>query len=336
MAVSNHIPLTASELGNLWMTYQDKTMLMRVLEHLLEHVEEQEIQQLLQSSYDFSKQAVETISTIFEEEGAVVPIGFTENDVYKNKPKLFGNLYDLMFLQMIDKIGISLFALYSTMSFRKDIRNFFMQLTDNAQEELDQATQILLEKGVLVRSPAVSMPKEVTFVQDKDYLSGFNILNKTRSLNTIEVSLIYHAIETNLVGLQLMIGFAQVAKDKQVKDYFVKGMNLSMKIETTLGEFLRQDFIEPPATPNGKATDSTVAPFSDKLMMYITNLLSTFGLGSNALGGAFSLRSDLPMTMARIALDIFSFAKKGGEIMIKNGWMEEPPQIEDRRKLTSS
>ncbi|MFF2448615.1 DUF3231 family protein [Neobacillus sp. NPDC058068] len=336
MADSNHIPLTASELGNLWMTYQDKTMLMRVLEHLLEHVEEKEIQQLLQSSHDFSKQAVETISTIFKEEGAVVPIGFTEKDVYKNKPKLFDYLYDLFFLQMINKIGISLFALYSTMSFRQDIRDFFKLLTDNSQEELERATKVLLEKGVLVRAPYVSMPKEVTFVQDNDYLSGYNILNKTRALNTIEVSLIHHAIETNLVGLQLMIGFAQVAKDKQVKEYFVKGMQLSMKIETTLGEFLREDFIEPPATPAGKATNSTVAPFSDKLMMYITNLLSTFGLGSNALGGAFSLRSDLPMTMARIALDIYAFAKKGGEIMIKNGWMEEPPQIEDRRKLTST
>jgi Protein of unknown function (DUF3231) len=336
MSSSNHISLTASELGNLWMAYQDKTMLMRMLEHFLEHVEDQEIQQLLMSSYDFSKQAVETISDIFEKEGAVIPLGFTEHDVFKGKPKLFDNLYDLMFLQLMDKIGISLFALYSTMSFRKDIRNFFKQLTDNAQEELEKVTQILLEKGVLIRSPYVSMPKEVKFVHDNNYLSGYNLLNKTRALNTIEVSLIHHAIETNLVGLQLMIGFAQVAKDKQVKEYFVKGMKLSMKIETTLGDFLRQDFIEPPATPAGNATDSTAAPLSDKLMMYITNLLSTFGLGSNALGGAFCLRSDLPMTMSRMALDIYNFAKKGGEIMIKNGWMEEPPQIEDRRKLTNS
>lgn len=74
--------------------------------------------------------------------------------------------------------------------------------------------------------------------------------------------------------------------------------------------------------------------FSDKLMMYNTSLLATFGLGSNAIGGAFSLRSDLPTKMAFHAKDIFTFAQEGGKIMIKNGWMEEPPQIEDRNQLT--
>jgi hypothetical protein len=70
------------------------------------------------------------------------------------------------------------------------------------------------------------------------------------------------------------------------------------------------------------------------MMLYTTNLLSTFGLGSNSLGGAFSLRSDIPFTMARLGKKVFNYAKEGGEIMIKNGWMEEPPQVEDRRQLT--
>ncbi|MGO4275954.1 DUF3231 family protein, partial [Paenibacillus sp. TAF58] len=181
-----------------------------------------------------------------------------------------------------------------------------------------------------------SMPKEVNFVKNNNYLSGFNLLRETRALNAIEISLIHHAIETNLTGMQLMIGFAQVAQDKQVKEYFVEGMKLSKNVETTLGEFLREDYIEPPATHAGKATNSTISPFSDKLMMYITNLLGSFGIGSHALGGAFSLRSDLLVTMARLAQKIVPFVKDGGELMIKHGWMEEPPQVEDRRQLTKS
>jgi nitrogen fixation protein len=35
-----------------------------------------------------------------------------------------------------------------------------------------------------------------------------------------------------------------------------------------------------------------------------------------------------------LGADIFKFAQDGGKIMIKNGWMEEPPQIEDRNQLT--
>ncbi|MBU9713884.1 DUF3231 family protein [Evansella tamaricis] len=334
MTKSTHIPLSASELSNLWMTYQHQTMQMRFLEHFLEHAEDDEINEMLKKSYDSCGETVDRIINFFHLDGAVIPVGFTERDFIKGTPKLFDFLYEVMFLHMISKIGTSLFSLYSTMSYRQDIRKFYRELTSTYQMEFDLSAQFLLEKGVLARPPYVTMPQKVSFVEDTNYLSGLNIFKEKRSLNTVELSLIHHAIETNLTGMQLMMGFAQVARDEKVKEYFVKGMKLSKEVETTLGEYLRRDYIEPPATHAGKATNSTTPPFSDKIMMYITSLLSTFGLGSHALGGAFSLRSDLPLTMAKLAQQIFSFAKEGGEIMIKNGWMEEPPQVEDRQQLT--
>nr|WP_263326903.1 DUF3231 family protein [Neobacillus sp. Marseille-Q6967] len=327
------VPITSSELANLWMTFQEKTMIIRMLEHFIEHADN-DAKQLLQTHYDSASKAIDIITKIFQQEGAVVPIGFTESDVHKGVPKLFDFQYDIMYLHMMTKVEMSLFSLFCGMSYRKDINEFFINLTAESQAINNHATQFLLEKGVLVRPAFVSMPKEVNFVQDNNYRSAFNWFDETRSLNTIEVSLIHHAIETNLIGMQLMIGFAQVAENKEVQKYLVKGMKLSKKIEIDLGEFLRQSFIEPPATHAGKATTSKIAPFSDKLMMYNTSLLTTFGLGSNALGGAFSLRNDLPAKMALLAKDIFTFAQDGGKIMIKNGWMEEPPQIEDRNQLT--
>lgn len=330
---SSRVPITSAELANLWMTYQEKTMILRILEHFIEYADNEE-RQLLQTHYDGASKTIDKITTILNQEGAVIPIGFTESDVHKGVPKLYDFLYDIMYLHMITKVEMSLYSLYCSMSYRKDINDLFIELTAESQVMNNESTQFLLGKGVLVRPPFVSMPKEVHFVQDTNYRNSFNLFGKTRSLNTIEVSLIHHAIETNLVGMQLMIGFAQVASNKEVKQYLVKGMKLSEKIEMELGEFLRQSYIEPPASHAGKATSSKTAPFSDKLMMYQTNLLTSFGLGSNALGGAFSLRSDLPMKMALLAKDIYSFAQEGGNIMIKNGWMEEPPQIEDRNQLT--
>jgi hypothetical protein len=333
MTTSSQAPITSSELANLWMAYQEKTMMLRVLEHFIEH-SDHEGKQLLQSYYTGTAKNIEMIKSIFQQEGAVIPIGFTENDVYKSVPKLFDFMYDIMYLHLMTKVEMSLYALFTGMSYRKDIEDLFIGMTAESQSMNSQATQFLLEKGVLVRPPFVSMPKQVNFVQDKNYMDGFNWFSENRSLNTVEVSLIHHAIETNLVGMQLMIGFAQVASDKEVRKYLTKGMELSKKIEIDLGEFLRQSYIEPPATHAGKATTSKTAPFSDKLMMYNTNLLASFGLGSNALGTGFCLRSDLPAKMSLNAKNIFTFAQDGGKILIKNGWMEEPPQIEDRNQLT--
>jgi hypothetical protein len=326
------VPITSSELANLWMTYQEKTMILRMLEHFMEHADN-EGKQLLQAHYDGAVKAVDIITEIFKQEGAAVPVGFTANDVNKGVPKLFDFLYDIMYLHLMTKVEMSLFSLFCGISYRKDINDFFISLTAESQALNNEITQFLLEKGVLVRPAFVSMPKEVHFVQENQYRK-FGLFGDKRSLNTIEVSLIHHAIETNLVGMQLMIGFAQVAENKHVQEYLVKGMKLSKKIEIDLGEFLRDSYIEPPATHAGKATASKITPFSDKMMMYNTSLLTSFGLGTNALGGAFSLRNDLPAKMSLLAKDIFAFAQEGGKIMIKNGWMEEPPQMEDRNKLT--
>ena len=97
---------------------------------------------------------------------------------------------------------------------------------------------------------------------------------------------------------------------------------------------LLQSDIQPPSTWAGKATDSTQAPFSDKLMMYINSLISSTALGFTALGTSFSMRNDLPVKLGLISKDTFDYAKKGAKIMIKHKWMEEPPQMEDRNQLT--
>jgi hypothetical protein len=69
-------------------------------------------------------------------------------------------------------------------------------------------------------------------------------------------------------------------------------------------------------------------------MMYVISLISSSALGFNALGTSFSMRGDLHIKLAIIVKNTFTYSKKGGKMMIKHGWMEEPPQMEDRNQLT--
>jgi Protein of unknown function (DUF3231) len=50
----------------------------------------------------------------------------------------------------------------------------------------------------------------------------------------------------------------------------------------------------------------------------------------SSFGSIFSLRNDISMKTALIGKDIYVYANEGIKIMIKNGWMEEPPQMENR------
>jgi len=174
----------------------------------------------------------------------------------------------------------------------------------------------------------------VEFIEDKSYMSGFNILSKKRSLNTIEVGYIYEAVEDNIFVMQLMTGFAQVASESEVKKYFIEGMELTKKNIAILSKVLLDSNIQPPSTWSGKATESIDSPFTDKLMMFIISLFSTTALGFTALGTSFSMRNDLPLKLGLISKDTFQYAKEGSKIMINHKWMEEPPQMEDRNQLS--
>jgi hypothetical protein len=326
--------LSSSELGTLWMTYQLKTMKQRMLEYFIEQADDDQAKEMMQETHKKMITYLENIKTILKNEGSIIPYGYTENDVNPGVPKLYDNMFDIMFLRLIEEISMGLHALHLSMAYRKDIVILYKELTAFSQSVYEECVDYLQEKSVLPHPPAVSMPKSVEFVNGTNYMSGFNLFSEKRALNTIEVAHLYHAIETNITGMQLITGFAQVANEPKVKNFFIKGKELAKKIVTDYTQLFLQSDIQPPSTWGANATDSKVAPFSDKLMMYCTGLLCSFGLGSNALGTAFSLRTDLPVKLVGTAKDILTYGHEGGKIMAENGWLEEPPQMQDRNQLT--
>lgn len=327
--------ITSSELGTLWLTYQQKTMISRMLEYFIEKADDEKAKKIMTDLYREVDPYINRITEIFQTEGAVLPVGFTSDDVNKQVPKLYDNGFDIMFVRLVKEISMGLHTLNITMAYREDIVSIYKELTALTQGVYNACTQYLIEKGMIARSPYVSMPTKVEFVKSINYLDGLSLnpFRDERTLNTVEVAHLYHAIETNITGMHMIIGFAQCAHDPEVKRFFLKGAEIAKSIIKELNELLLKDDIQTPAPPGGNATRSTVAPFSDKIMMYCTSLFCSFSMGGNSLGTAFSLRNDLPAKMTVFMKDIFEYAHEGAILMIQKGWMEEPPQMEERKQL---
>jgi hypothetical protein len=328
--------LTSSELGTLWLTYQQKTMILRMLEYFIEKADDDKAKKIMTDLSSQVDSYVKKIAGIFEAEGAVVPVGFTTEDVNKDVPKLYDNGFDIMFLRLIKEISMALHTLNITMAYREDIVKLYKELTSLTQEVYNSCTQYLIEKGMIARPPYVSMPQSVEFVKDVSYLGGLaiNLFGEKRTLNTVEVAHLHHAVESNVTGMQMITGFAQCANNPEVKKFFSEGAEIAKSVVKELSEILIQSDVQTPVPSGGNATTSTEAPFSDKIMMYCTSLFCSFSMGGNSLGTAFSLRNDLPLKMTIFMKDIFEYAHKGAKIMIRNGWMEEPPQMEQRKELS--
>src|SRR5699024_726806 len=255
-------------------------------------------------------------------------------DINKTAPRLFDDDFYLMYLRLLSKALIALYSLHSGMSYRQDIFNLYKDFTADSQTIYYDATQCMLEKGILPRTAIIQMPKDTEYIKDSGYTGGLNPLKKQRPLNTVEISLVYQALEANITGMKLMTGYSQAAKDPDVQKYFTRGKDLSKDIVTTMSKLLLESDLDAPSPWTGMVTDSTMSPFSDKMMMCNVNLFSVFGVGSNVLGGGISYRNDIIMKMGKIASKIFHFTKDWADLRIKKGWRKKPPGGVDRSELT--
>ena len=336
MSVEAKIQLTSTELGRLWMTYQITSASIQMLGRMGETTIDTEAKNILNLNVIEDHEIISKIAKLLNDQGAVIPDGFNDKDVYKKTPALFDDIFNIMFLRQMMKLSLGFNSLYLATSYMKEVEEIYKSNHAIAEKFYTITTDYLLSKGVLAKPPYVTMPTKIEFIEDKKYVSGFKVLNDKRALNTVEVGYIYEAIEDNVFGMQLTTGFAQVANESEVKKFFITGKELSKKIITNLTDIFLQSDIQPPSTWAGKATNSITPPFSDKIMMFFINLISSFSMGNNSLGTSFSMRSDLPLLFAKISKDTFSFSKMGGKLMIQHMWMEEPPQMEDRNQLTKS
>ncbi|MDR6880965.1 DUF3231 family protein [Bacillus sp. 3255] len=325
--------ISASELGTLWLTYQQKTLILRILEYFMEKTDDPEARNIMGGLWQDLSHYVDKIVDLFDTQGIVVPVGFSKGDVNLEAPKLFDNGFDIMLLRVLKEISMGMYTLNLNMAYQGVVMDIYEGLTAVTQNVYKRSTEYLLKKGILTTPPKVTLPHANEFVESEDYLSGFHLFGSKRALNTIEVGILHHGIETNNIGLQLISGFAQCANTAELREYFAKGMELAKKQIKTFEDILLESDIQFSATSGSTVTTSTLAPFSEKLMMFCIHLLNTFGMVSCSFGTIFTLRNDLSLKSGLITKDVYVYTREGIKLMIKHGWLEEPPQMEDRRQL---
>lgn len=68
-------------------------------------------------------------------------------------------------------------------------------------------------------------------------------------------------------------------------------------------------------------------------MTFHTTMLIDSGIGNYGLSTAASPRRDLGVDYARFIIEVAQVAEDGANLMIDNGWLEQPPPSPDREDL---
>lgn len=334
---NNHkqIKLTTSEIGCLWSTYLENTAVRCFYKHFLQHLQDHDIKSITEEVLTLVEKIIEKIKTIFEEENIPIPQGFSDHDVDLSAPALYTDSFALSFLYRGGQVIVPFYSAALTKVSRIDIYLFFTKCLYHETELHKKALELMQSKGFYDRPPKIEYPTSVEFVQHNPSLIN-TWLGDKRPLNTLEIGELYAAIERNAIGLMLLMGLIQVTKDKQIKDYLLKGKNICENQLESFAKLLKENdnFTGFPTTL--EVTNSTVSPFSERLILFFIGSSNQVGVSTLGYALSITMRKDLAAIWSFFIADVMKYGGEGLNILVERGWMESPPHPIDRKGFYKS
>ncbi|MBN8192858.1 DUF3231 family protein [Bacillus sp. NTK074B] len=326
-----NITLTSTELGELWKNYIGESLLDCVYSHFLTNVDDERIKEVIEKAQNMTRKHMSKLKEIFNKEKFPVPTGFGENDLMENAPAIFTDKFYLFYLKEMARINLILFTNALTVSFREDIRTYFDECIDDVSELYHDSLNSMLAKGLIIRAPFIPIPNEVKFVESKDFLH--KLVGKQRPMAATEITGMYVNLDSNQLGKSIMMAFSQVIKTKKLKEYMIRGRDISQKNITILQDLLTKDNLPSPQLWDPEVLETTVAPFSEKLMLYHVALANAGSLVNYGVGITSTFRHDIALDFSRLVVEISRFSNDGVKLLIEKGWLEQPPLAADRDEL---
>ncbi|KAB7668375.1 DUF3231 family protein [Bacillus sp. B1-b2] len=333
MNENSNILLTSSEIASIWTSYLNNSMSIQILRYFQHNVEDIAIKQIIELALDISTNHLEKLTNLFQSENIPIPNGFTESDVNIQAGRLYTDPFMLTYLNHMSKAGMLGYSGFLSMTARKDVRTIFKKALHHTVDLFEDSSEVLLEKGMFIRSPYIDYPKETDYVDSKSYLSGLNPFSTKRPLNTVELSHLHMNIQNNLIGAKLSTSFGQSSPRKEVQQLMIQGKDISEKHTKIFTSTLIDNDTQSPISADVSITNSTDQVFSDRLIIFHQGFLTAAGTGNYAAAAAASQRSDLIVNYERLSLEIAQYAKDIAYLMIKNEWLEQPPGTMDKDRL---
>jgi hypothetical protein len=329
---STRISLTAPEVSSLWTQYMFDSMSICFIKYVLEHIEDEDIKEIYQQSLELSERHVQKVKDFFVGEDVPIPKGFSEEDVNTHAPRLFQDPFYLYYIYIMTLQGLTGYSLSLGTSIREDLRKYYITCNTETMMLFDKTIHTLLSKGLYSRPPILTPSENIDFIKHQSFLSGW--FGEKRPLTGIEIGDITFNMNKMNMHVALKVGFSQVAASKKLRQFINRGTEISTKHIAAFGKIFREEMLNSPMSWQSHVTSSTTSPFSDKWMMYQVQLSTQIAIAFYGTALSVTSRADIAEKYIVMTGELVRFAEDGANLMIENGWMEEPPKSSDRRALT--
>jgi hypothetical protein len=315
----------------LWGEYINGTATDIVNRYMYSIIEDEAIKAIFNEALKTFEQQKKQIITFMENEGFPVPIGFNESDLFKDKPRLFTDIFCLNYLHIMALHGLLGHSTALAVSVRKDLRDFYGACDNDAKRMYNQTIDLLLEKGSFQRDPQFYPAENPEYVSSPDFTDGF--FGKGRKLAATEIISISLNLKKSIMAKTLSIAFSQVAQTKEVRKFLTDSEKTADQQIKAFSKIMQTDNLPVPKSWETEVTTLTNSPFSDKLMLYHIGFLFQAAQNYHGAGLASAMRTDLVAAYEGTILKNLMVTKKWFDIMVKNKWLEQPPLAPNRKEI---
>lgn len=326
------IPITASEIAYLWNSYLLNNKSKHVLIYAVAQCDDKDIRAVLQQAVDSATRDMNSIKAILDGVKQRIPYAFSEEDVYANAPKIYSDKLMLYILKIYTMVGLSNYGAAVSASPRQDIRKFF---TDSMISTLDLSNKIddmLLNKGIYLRTPYIPPRPQVEFAEDKSIMG--RIIGHKRPLNVFEINALFSCSMTSSIVEAELLGMAQTIEDVRLKEFARRAGKTLKEQAETINEILHNEDLAFPPSLVSDVLNSSKPAFSDRLSMYFCFATLEDTLSIFSMGKVESMRKDIFMTLSQLSGEIVLLLKDATDLLVERNWFEEMPKNIDRELIT--
>lgn len=328
---TNTEKLTSAEVSALWLQYLGDSMAICIYKYFLEIAESKEIKPIIETGLKLAEGHINKITDFLKKDNFQIPVGFTEKDVNLDAPRLFSDSFLLFYSYIMTIHGLTAYSLAITTSERKDIQDYFYECTATSKNYFQKIFELYKTQSKFSGVPVIPSPLGMEVMNTTGIVS--DLIGDKRPINSSEITNLYFNSKKTGFIRSLSLAFSQVAKTEEVRNFMMKNVKLAGKDADSFNSILKQENLPIPDSWDAEITDSTISPFSDKLIMFHAAFLVNAALSYYGAAIGSSLRSDIILNYSRV----FTHAIEAGafcyNIMVKHGWLEKQPEAINRKSL---
>jgi Protein of unknown function (DUF3231) len=312
--------MNVNEFGFLWYLQSSSNMVNIILKNLIDTAEDKDLRSVLDEINSLSTFQEKEATKILNDSGYNETPFFSEVDLYNSSVKLFTDQLIIEILKHITGNGMRILASQYSELTDMNVKKFCSQILTKIIQIDESLLGLLKGKNLLQNSPFSYMK-----AHERESKLFKVVSTQLRPLNAVELGNMYSALQCNNVGVALCAAFSDVVKDEESKQLFKDGKKLAFHQAATLSDIFRENGVSTTTGLEGFVQTVHESPFSDKLMTNLIMFLNPIGIINLQNAAVFSYKKNHVKILSELIEQVQSFSEKGFKLLVKKGWLIEPP-----------